>query len=71
MMYDITFGEFSEVSITVSGNKITKGIGNNPILNDVVRDLYKELINSQKTTPTIGLGYSEIKGFRNISIYTI
>jgi hypothetical protein len=71
MKYDITMGENSEISIVVSDRKIKEGIGHNPILNVTVRQLYKELLDTQKTKPTVGIGYSDLNGFRNISIYTI
>jgi hypothetical protein len=69
MKYDITMGENSEISIVVSDRKIKEGIGHNPILNVTVRQLYKELLDTQKTKPTVGIGYSDLNGFRNISIY--
>jgi hypothetical protein len=71
MKYDITFGEHNEVSIVVSDRKIKEGIGYNPELNDAVRMIYQELIEVKKTKPTVGIGYSEFGGFRNLSIYEV
>lgn len=71
MKYDITVGLNSEVSIVTNTAAIKKGIGFNPRLNEAVLLLYNELQTAKKSKPTIGIGYSEYMGFKNLSIYEV
>lgn len=68
MKYEITVD--NTVSFIVTANRIKKGVGFNPVLNETVQKLYKEFVTINKTNTTCGIGYSDLNGF-NIQIYEV
>lgn len=63
-VFDITA---NGISFLAKESTIKKGVGVDETFNEMVRELYKELLS--KSSDTVGCGYSEFNGYKNVGIY--
>lgn len=54
----------NDVSFYVSGMAIMRGVGDNSKVNKVVQKVYAELLKENANKGSIGVGFSDLDGYR-------